>query len=90
MGTLVGMGTEMGTSRIDDRGRVTLPQELRDALALAPGDVVTVEKAADGVVLRRMRSKKELWRKLRGVITEKNAVGKLDPLELKRLFRASD
>ena len=80
----------MGSSRIDDRGRVTLPQELRDELALAPGDVVTIEKAADGVVLRRVRSKKELWQKLQGVITAKNAVAKLDPMELKRLFRASD
>ncbi len=80
----------MGRSRIDERGRVTLPQELRDELALAPGDDVTVEKSADGVVVRRIRSKKELWRKLRGVINEKNAVGEMDPMELKRLFRASD
>lgn len=86
----MGMGIQMGRSRIDERGRVTLPQELRDELALAPGDDVTVEKSADGVVVRRIRSKKELWRKLRGVINEKNAVGKLDPMELKRLFRASD
>jgi len=90
MGDTVGMGIQVGTTRIDDRGRVTLPQELRDELALAPGDVVTVEKAADGVVLRRVRSKKELWQRLRGVITAKTAVGKLDPMELKRLFRASD
>ena len=90
MGIIVGMGIKMGSSRIDDRGRVTLPQELRDELALAPGDVVTIEKAADGVVLRRVRSKKELWQKLQGVITAKNALGKLDPMELKRLFRASD
>ncbi len=86
----MGMGIPMGIVRIDERGRVTLPQDLREELALSPGDPVLVEKTEGGVVVRRVRSKKEVWRRLRGVITAKNAVARMDPMELKRLFRASD
>ena len=80
----------MGTTRIDERGRVTLPQELRDELALSPGDPVLLEKAEGGVLVRRVRSKKEVFRKLRGIVTAKNAVGTADPMELKRVLHASD
>jgi AbrB family looped-hinge helix DNA binding protein len=86
----MGMGMRMGITRIDGRGRVTLPQELREELALLPGDAVLVERAEGGIVVRRVRSKKEASRKLRGIITPKNAVKKMDPLELKRLLHASD
>jgi AbrB family looped-hinge helix DNA binding protein len=90
MGVLMGMGTTMGITRIDGRGRVTLPEELRRELALIPGDSVLVEKAEEGIVVRRVQSKKETSRKLRGIITAKNAVAKLDPMDLKRLVHASD
>ncbi len=86
----MGMGTYMGITRLDGRGRVTLPQDLREELALSPGDPVSVEKTEDGVVVRRVRSKKEAFRRLRGIVTAKNATGKLNPMELKRLLRASD
>ncbi len=90
MGTLMGMGIRMGITKLDGRGRVTLPQDLREELALSPGDPVSVEKTEDGVVVRRVRSKKEASRRLRGIVTAKNATGKLNPMELKRLLRASD
>jgi len=80
----------MGIVRLDERGRVTLPQELREALALSPGDPVIVEKAEGGIVVRRVHSRKDAARKLRGIITAQNAVGTMDPLELKRLLHASD
>jgi len=86
----MGMGIEMGITRIDGRGRVTLPQELRDELALSPGDPVLLEKTEGGVLVRRVRSKEEVFRKLRGIVTARNAVGKVDPMELKRVLRTSD
>lgn len=86
----MGMGMEMGIARIDGRGRVTLPLELRKELALLPGDPVLVERAEGGVVVRRVRSKKDASRKLRGIITAKNAVKKMEPMELKRLLHAND
>ena len=90
MGTLVGMGMKMGITRIDERGRVTLPQDLRQELALTPGDPVLVERTEGGVVVKKVHSKKEVFQKLRGIVTARNAVGKLDPMDLKRLLRASD
>ncbi|HEX9341218.1 MAG TPA: AbrB/MazE/SpoVT family DNA-binding domain-containing protein [Thermoplasmata archaeon] len=90
MGAIMGMGIQMGITRIDARGRITLPQALRDALALLPGDPVLVEKAEDGIVVRRARSKQDASRQLRGIITSKNAVSEIDPMELKRLLHASD
>ena len=86
----MGMGIWMGTLRIDGRGRVTLPQDIREDLALLPGDPVLIEKAQDGIVVRRVRSKEDTSRRLRGIITAKNAVKKVDPMELKRLLHASD
>jgi len=86
----MGMGMVMGITRIDGRGRVTLPQTIREDLALLPGDPVLVEKAQDGIVVRRVRSKKDASRSLRGIITAKNAVKRVDPMELKRLLHASD
>ncbi len=80
----------MGITRIDGRGRVTLPQELREELAILPGDSVLVEKAEGGIVVRRVRSKKDASRQLRGIITAKNAASKMDPMEVKRLLHASD
>ncbi len=86
----MGMGIRMGKTRLDERGRVTLPQEFREELGLSPGDVVLVERTSEGVVVRRSRSKKEVFRALRGIVTAANAVGDADPMELKRLLRASD
>jgi AbrB family looped-hinge helix DNA binding protein len=86
----MGMGILMGISRIDGRGRVTLPEKLRRELALHPGDPVLVEKAEESIVVRRVRSKKDASRKLRGIITAENAVKKMEPMELKRLLHASD
>jgi AbrB family looped-hinge helix DNA binding protein len=86
----MGMGILMGISRIDGRGRVTLPEKLRRELALHPGDPVLVEKAEESIIVRRVRSKKDASRKLRGIITAENAVNKMEPMELKRLLHASD
>jgi len=80
----------MGITRIDGRGRITVPQELREELALLPGDPVLVEKAEGGIVVRRVHSKKDAARKMRGIITAKNAVTNIDPMDLKRLLHASD
>jgi AbrB family looped-hinge helix DNA binding protein len=78
----------MGITRIDARGRVTLPHDLREELALLPGDAVLVEKAEGGIVVRRFQSKKDASRKLRGIITAKNAVNEINPIELKKLLHA--
>lgn len=86
----MGMGIEMGKTRLDERGRVTVPQKLREELGLSPGDDVLVERAEEGVLVRRIHSKKATFRELRGIVTARNATADEDPMALKRLLRASD
>ncbi len=40
----------MAAVRLDDKGRLSLPRELREALGLRPGDVLFVER--DGATVR--------------------------------------
>ena len=40
----------MGTLRVDSKGRLTLPKDLRDELELAPGDTLFFER--EGAFLR--------------------------------------
>lgn len=42
----------MGTIEVDDRGRVTIPKEIRDRLGIRPGDEVTVEVVDGEIQLR--------------------------------------
>ena len=42
----------MGTIELDDRGRITIPKELRDRLHIDPGDEVSVDLVAGEIRLR--------------------------------------
>lgn len=44
----------MPRSRIDNRGRTTLPAAVREALSLRPGDVLVYDVEARSVTLRRI------------------------------------
>lgn len=49
---------------VSERGQVTLPKEVREALGLLPGDRVRYQITASGVRISRARSVREL----RGVL----------------------
>lgn len=86
VGLCMGMGIKMGKTRVDERGRVTLPGALREEMGLYPGKEVNVEKARKGVLIRPVVSKKAFIQSLEGCITEKNQAEKLDPLKLKKIW----
>jgi AbrB family looped-hinge helix DNA binding protein len=44
MGCIGGMGIQMGTVEIDDRGRITIPKQERDRLGLKPGEKVVIRE----------------------------------------------
>ena len=90
MGINMGMGMEMGKSLVDERGRITLPADLRESLSIAPGDEVLVERSGSSILIRHVLSKREIFAKLKGCITEKNEAEKVDPMTLKKVFNASD
>ena len=49
--------TESNTMRLTSKGQVTIPKELRERLALAPGDEVEFRLDADRVVIQRANGK---------------------------------
>jgi len=80
------MGKPMGIM-VDDRGRVTLPQELRDALGLRPGEEVHVERTPRGVLLRRATTREEFIERLEGCVDTRRKGGG-DPLRVKEIWGA--
>ncbi len=58
------MNLRSGTSRLDDRGRLVLPVDLRRRLGLRPGDEVMISEEADGAL--RVESRRAAARALIG------------------------
>jgi AbrB family looped-hinge helix DNA binding protein len=56
------------TVTVDERGRILIPKELRDAHGLSPGSPVIIEPTEHGIELRPALPKEEAMRRLRGVI----------------------
>jgi antitoxin PrlF len=42
--------------KVTEKGQVTIPKELRDALGIGAGTEVEFERTGDGVVVRKVRS----------------------------------
>ena len=66
-----------GTARLDDRGRVVLPAEVRRRLEMHPGDELVVTEEAGGAL--RLQSRRSAARTLIGLAghLEVSAVGEL-------------
>ena len=56
---------ERGTARLDERGRLVLPAEMRRRLGLEAGDVVSITEEDDGVL--RVESRRAAARALLGI-----------------------
>lgn len=78
----------MGKSKIDERGRITLPLKLREALGLRPGQEVRIERNESGILLRHAITKEKFLEELEGCITEANQAEKISPLKLKEIWGA--
>lgn len=77
----------MGTTTLDERGRITIPQREREKLGLRPGDKVHVQATEEGLTVRRSVSREEFAAAFAGSISEENAVGKgVDPLRVKEIW----
>lgn len=58
------MSKASGTGRLDERGRLVLPAELRRRLGLRPGDELTISEEDEGVL--RVESRRAAARSLIG------------------------
>lgn len=53
-------------NKLDSKGRITVPRQVRDCLSLIPGDLVEFERDGDGTVLMR-RARHDI-RSLKGIV----------------------
>ena len=59
----------MGKIEIDDRGRITLPSEIRKRLQLRPGEKLIIKTNSDNIItLQKHPSKKSIFKDLVGCI----------------------
>jgi AbrB family looped-hinge helix DNA binding protein len=87
VGIFVGVGKIMGTSELDDRGRVTIPKDIRDKVGLKSGDKLLVTANKNRVTIEKAINLEKFIRELKGCISIR---GDLDPLKLKEIWRTVD
>lgn len=83
----------MNTIKLNQRGVLTLPKNIRDALDLKTGEILVVSKEDNRIVLERQQSDKELLRSIqhslndikRGKFIEFGSLG-----EFRKKLRAYD
>ncbi len=78
--------------KIDSKGRILLPPELRDELELEPGDVVSLKKMRDGLVLTRGAKRDFLAAFKRMLETPPTRLGKPEnpaPSKMKRVWKTA-
>lgn len=80
----MGVGNKVGTDEIDERGRVTIPKELREKTGLKPKARVRITAGKNGVKIEKAVDLSDFINELRGCITVK---GDIDPLRLKEIWR---
>lgn len=88
MGPMMGMGDVVGTI-VDDRGRVTLPQDLRDAMGIRPGQEVRVERTERGILVRKASTPDEFRAALEGCFDSRRTGIPVDPLKAKDIWGAA-
>lgn len=74
----------MGTSedrRVDEKGRVTIPQSIREALHIDPGEEVAVELEDGRIVIHPRIDREDLVGTLEGCVNEETRAADADPLD---------
>jgi AbrB family looped-hinge helix DNA binding protein len=72
--------------RVDEKGRVTIPQSIRESLGIEPGEEVTFALDDGTVVIRPRVSREEFVETMAGVVndrTRKEGAAATDPEEMK-------
>lgn len=72
----------MGTTSIDERGRVLIPKDIRDELDLRPNRQLRIEVQEKSLLIKPLLSADEVAQNLRGCVKG----SKIKPEELKRIW----
>ncbi|MBD3408226.1 MAG: AbrB/MazE/SpoVT family DNA-binding domain-containing protein [Candidatus Lokiarchaeota archaeon] len=83
VGVIMGMGINMGNGQLDDRGRITLPKEIRDKAGLKSGDKVHISAVDNKIVIEKVVTVEVFIEELKGCI---KVPGDIDPLKLKEIW----
>ena len=73
------------TTFIDERGRVTIPKEIRDSLGLRPEQTIAIEVRKQEIVLKRAVEPQEFITQLKGCVRG----SKVKPSEVKEIWGAA-
>ncbi len=77
------MVMKVGTVRVEERGRIVIPKDIRDKLRLRPGTILEVNEK-NGIIVMRPKKDFELFKKeLKGCV--KHSV--IHPLEVKNIWQ---
>ena len=76
------MGSLMGESVLDERGRIVIPKEIRRALHLRPNQKLTIEAHAGQIVIKPTIDVEEFMAQLKGCISGSS----IEPSELKEIW----
>ena len=72
---------------IDARGRVLIPQELREDLGLEEGVVVELKKEKGSIIMTPANRKRMSWKELNGIKPKRTGRAKWPtPEEIKRIW----
>lgn len=74
------------TVTVDERGRILIPKELREAHGLSPGSAVVISETNGGIEIRRALSRQDALKRLEGAIPKDARGPRLDPLKLKKIW----
>lgn len=79
------MSTDGETRRIDDKGRVTLPQSIRESLQLESGEEVSVELDDGRVVIKPRVSRDVFVEQMAGCVNEETRKSDAEPTDPRKL-----
>jgi|GEM_PF-849269 len=65
------VGLCMTQTVVDQRGRVLIPEDVREGAGLDEGTIVRVENQEDGILIKPIRRGKRTWRELCGLIPKR-------------------
>lgn len=75
----------MATGRIDEKGRILIPLELRQKLGLETGSEIVFMVSGNKIILRSALNSEE-FRKLSKKITQEIQSSTNEPIEIEKLF----
>ena len=73
----------MGTVKVEERGRILIPKEIRDKLGLKPGSELEIILEEGKIKILPKMVLSEISTDLKGCVKE----SKIDPLEVKNIWK---